>query len=63
MLVGDGVISDVYEKAKSDGGKLEFYVTETTWRNEATSEPIVTTKFTLAINCKPGADEPKPLAS
>ena len=24
-------ISDVYEKEKSDGGKLEFYVTETTW--------------------------------
>jgi hypothetical protein len=63
VLVGDGVISDVYEKPKSDGGKLEFYVTETTWRNEASSEPIVTTKFTLAINCKPGADEPKPLAS
>lgn len=63
VLVGEGVISDVYEKPKSDGGKLEFYVTETTWRNETSSEPIVTTKFTLAINCKPGADEPKPLAS
>ncbi len=61
VLVGDGVISDVYEKAKSDGGKLEFYVTETTWKDEQTGEPVVTTKFTLAINCKPGADEAKPL--
>jgi hypothetical protein len=26
-----------------------------------TGEPVVTTKFTLAINCKPGADEAKPL--
>jgi hypothetical protein len=51
VLTGDGVISDVYEKAKSDGGKLEFYVTETTWKNQA-GEPVVTTKFTLAINCK-----------
>ena len=63
VLVGDGVIADVYEKPKSDGGKLEFYVTETTWKNEATGKPVVTTKFILAINCKPGADEAKPLAS
>ena len=63
MLIGEGVISDVYEKAKSDGGKLEFYVTETTWSNERTSAPVVTTRFTLAINCKPGAEAPKPLAS
>ena len=62
MLVGESVISDVYEKPKSDGGKLEFYVSETTWNNEQ-GEPVVTTKFTMAINCKPGADEAKPLAS
>ena len=61
-LVGDGVVSDVYEKPKSDGGKLEFYVTETTWRIEGTTEPVVTTKFTLAINCKPDAAAPKALA-
>ena len=52
----------MYEKAKSDGGKLEFYVTETTWKNERTGKPVVTAKFTLAINCKPGADEAKPLS-
>lgn len=61
VLVGDGVIADVSEKARSDGGKLEFYVTETTWRDEATGEPVVTSRFTLTIVCKPGADEPKPL--
>ena len=62
VLVGEGVLSDVYEKAKSDGGKLEFYVTETTWSNERTGKPVVTTKFTLAINCRPDADDPKPLS-
>lgn len=62
VLVGRGTVSDVYEKEKSDGGKLEFYVTETTWSREATGEPVCATKFTLAINCKPGADEPKPLS-
>ena len=63
VLVGEGTISDVYEKEKSGGGKLEFYVTETTWKNERTGEPVVTTKFTLAINCKPDAAEAKPLSS
>src|SRR5580765_2597502 len=61
-LVGEGSISDVYEKEKSSGGKLEFYVTETTWKNERTGNPVVTTKFTLAINCKADAAEPKPLS-
>jgi len=61
-LVGEGSISDVYEKEKSSGGKLEFYVTETTWKNERTGNPVVTTKFTLAINCRPDADDPKPLS-
>ena len=62
VLVGEGTISDVYEKPKSDGGKLEFYVTETTWTVEGESEPTVTTRFTLAINCKAGADEATPLS-
>jgi hypothetical protein len=62
VLVGEGVISDVYEKERSDGGKLEFYVTDTTWKHESTGEPVVTAKFTLTIVCKPGADEPKPLS-
>ena len=32
-------------------------------RTSSTGKPVVTTKFTLAINCKPGADEAKPLSS
>jgi len=32
VLEGTGVISDVYEKERSNGGKLEFYVTETDWK-------------------------------
>jgi hypothetical protein len=62
VLVGDGVISDVYEKQKSDGGKLEFYVTETTWKDEATGDPVVTSKFTLTIVCKPDAAAPTPVS-
>ncbi len=61
VLIGTGVISDVYEKVKSDGGKLEFYVTETTWSRESDGQAVCSTKFTLAINCKAGADEAKPL--
>ncbi len=61
VLVGDGVVSEVYEKAKGDGGKLEFYVTDTTWCLEGSSDPLVTVKFTLAINCKADAPEAKPL--
>jgi len=61
VLIGDGVIASVSEKDRSDGGKLEFYVTETTWRDEATDEPVVTSRFTLTIVCTPGADAPKPL--
>jgi len=47
-LVGDGQISDVYEKEKSSGGKLEFLTSpRPTWKNERTGKPVVTTKFTL----------------
>lgn len=60
-MIGDGVVADVYEKPKSDGGKLEFYVTDTVWRIDGESEPTVTVRFTLAINCKAGAEEAKPL--
>ena len=38
----------MYEKERSTGGSLEFYVTETTWSNEA-GEPVVTSRFTLTI--------------
>ena len=48
VLTGEGEITDVYEKERSSGGALEFYVTETTWSNEQ-GEPVVTSKFTLTI--------------
>lgn len=61
VLVGDGRIASVSEKARPDGGKLELYVTETTWRDDATGEPVVTSRFTLTIVCRPDADPPTPL--
>lgn len=53
VLEGTGEITDVYEKERSNGGKLEFYVTETEWKDATTGEPVCTTIFTLAINVKP----------
>jgi N-terminal half of MaoC dehydratase len=53
VLEGTTVISDVYEKERSNGGKLEFYVTETDWRDAETGEPVVKSIFTLAINVRP----------
>ena len=56
VLEGTGTISDVYEKEKSSGGKLEFYVTETDWKDAATGEPVCKAIFTLAINVRPPKD-------
>ncbi|MCJ7437842.1 MAG: MaoC family dehydratase N-terminal domain-containing protein [Acidimicrobiia bacterium] len=53
VLEGTGTISDVYEKEKSSGGKLEFYVTETDWKDASTGEPVCKAIFTLAINVRP----------
>jgi hypothetical protein len=47
------VITDVYEKERSNGGTLEFYVTETDWKDAGSGEPIVTSIFTLVINVRP----------
>jgi hypothetical protein len=52
VLTGEGEIVDVYEKDRSDGGKLEFYVTETRWSNDA-GDPVVTARFTLTIVVRP----------
>ncbi len=52
-LEGTTVVTDVYEKEKSSGGKLEFYVTETDWKDVASGESVVKTIFTLAINVRP----------
>jgi hypothetical protein len=53
VLEGTTTITDVYEKERSNGGKLEFYVTETAWRDATTHDPVVTAIFTLVINVRP----------
>jgi peroxisomal enoyl-CoA hydratase 2 len=53
VLEGTTVIIDVYEKERSNGGKLEFYVTETDWKDAETGAPVVKSIFTLVINVRP----------
>jgi hypothetical protein len=53
VLEGTGAITDVYEKERSNGGKLEFYVTETDWKDAKTGDPVCKTIFTLVINVRP----------
>jgi hypothetical protein len=48
VLVGTGRVADVYEKASSSA-VMEFYVTETSWRDAATDEPVCDTRFTLIV--------------
>jgi len=44
---------DRYGKERSNGGKLEFYVTETEWKDAQSQEPVVKAIFTLVINVRP----------
>jgi len=53
VLEGTTVITDVYEKERSNGGKLEFYVTETDWKDVDSGDPVVKSIFTLVINVRP----------
>ncbi len=53
VLEGTGSITDVYEKERSNGGKLEFYVTETDWKDQKTGDPVCKAVFTLVINVRP----------
>lgn len=53
ILEGTPVITEVYEKERSNGGKLEFYVQETAWKDAETGEPMVTTTFTMVVNVRP----------
>jgi hypothetical protein len=53
VLEGTTVITDVYEKERSNGGKLEFYVTETDWKDADSGEGVVKSIFTLVINVRP----------
>ena len=53
VLVSRGHISDVYERSRSNGGAMEFYVTDTDWSDAETGEPVVTARFTLIVNVAP----------
>ena len=53
VLEGTTTVTDVYEKERSNGGKLEFYVTETDWKDAKSQEPVVKAIFTLVINVRP----------
>ena len=55
VLEGSTVITDVSEKERANGGKLEFYVTETRWRDATTGEDVLTSTFTLVVNVRPPA--------
>src|SRR4051812_46788802 len=50
VLEGTTRVSDVYEKA-GGSGSMEFYVTETDWR-DAAGERVVTTRFTLIVRVR-----------
>ncbi len=53
VLEGTSTVTEVYEKARSDGGAMEFYVTETEWTNVASGEVAMRAKFTLVITVRP----------
>jgi hypothetical protein len=53
VLEGTTTITDVYEKERPDGGKMEFYVTETAWKQADSGTPVVNAKFTLLIMVRP----------
>ncbi len=53
VLEGTTTVTDVYEKERSNGGKLEFYVTETDWRDAESGDAVCSSKFTLVINVRP----------
>jgi len=53
VLEGATVITDVYEKERSNGGTLEFYVTETDWKDADSGESVVKSIFTLVVNVRP----------
>jgi N-terminal half of MaoC dehydratase len=53
VLEGTTVITDVYEKERSNAGKLEFYVTETDWKDADSGDRVVKSIFTLVVNVRP----------
>ena len=53
ILEGTTTITDVYEKERPDGGKMEFYVTETAWKQVDSGAPVLNARFTLLIMVRP----------
>ena len=53
VLVGEGVIRDVYEK-DSDSALMTFIVIETEWKDEKSGKPVVTERFNLIGRKKKG---------
>ena len=53
MLIGEGVVRDLYEK-ESKGSIMTFIVVETVWREEKRGDPVVTEHFNL-IHRSPSA--------
>src|SRR5260370_37249009 len=58
VLEGTTVISDVYEKERSNGGKLEFYVTETDWKDATSGDPVPRSLSTLQSTSRPPTEPP-----
>ena len=56
VLTGTTTIVDVTERPRSGGGSLELYVAETDWRDANTDEPVLVSRFTLAVSVKPPKD-------
>jgi hypothetical protein len=48
VLVGEGIVADTYEK-QSGSNTLTFVVLKTTWSDDVTGEPVVTTRTNLLV--------------
>ncbi len=46
VLVGDGKVADAYQK-ESSGRTMTFIVTETTWNDDTSGEPVVTVRSNI----------------
>jgi hypothetical protein len=46
VLIGEGRIADAYQK-ESKGKVMTFFVSETSWSDERTGEPVVTSRFNV----------------
>lgn len=53
VLYGEDVLTDVYVK-ESDTHLMTFIVTSTEWRDHASGEPVVTTRFNLIHRARRG---------